>query len=84
MGSKMDEVESKIIEIIAESLRIDKSKITPQSRLVEDLGADSLDQVEIVMAIDAAFGCDTSDEEASKITTIADAVAFVKDKTAAK
>ena len=80
----MDEVESKIIEIIAESLRIDKSKITPQSRLVEDLGADSLDQVEIVMAIDASFGCDTSDEEASKIITIADAVAFVKEKNTAK
>jgi acyl carrier protein len=77
----MDEVESKIIEIIAESLRVEKSKITPQSRLVEDLGADSLDQVEIVMAIDAAFGIDTSDEEASKIITISDAVAFVKQKT---
>lgn len=76
----MDEVESKIIDIIAENLRLDKSKITPQSRLVEDLGADSLDQVEIVMAIDAAFGIDTSDEEASKITTISDAVDFVKNK----
>jgi len=77
----MDEIESKIIEIIAESLRIEKSKITLQSRLVEDLGSDSLDAVEIVMAIDAAFGCDTSDEEASKILTVADAVAFVKQKT---
>lgn len=78
----MDEVESKITEIIAESLRVDKSKITLQSRLVEDLGADSLDQVEIVMAIDAAFGIDTSDEEASKIATISDAVSFVKAKLA--
>ncbi len=78
----MDAVESKIIGIIAECLRIEKAKITPQSRLVEDLGADSLDQVEIVMAIDAAFGCDTSDEEAAKIVTISDAVAFVKQKTA--
>lgn len=76
----MDEIESKIIDIIAESLRKDKSKITPQSRLVEDLGADSLDQVEIVMAIDAAFGVDTSDEEAAKIVTIADAVDFIKKK----
>ena len=76
----MDEVESKIIEIIAESLRIDKSKITLQARLVEDLGADSLDQVEIVMAIDAAFGVDTSDDEAAKIITISDAVEFVKQK----
>jgi acyl carrier protein len=76
----MDEVESKIIEIIAEGLQVEKTKITPQSRLVEDLGADSLDQVEIVMAIDAAFSIDTSDDEAAKITTIADAVALVKQK----
>lgn len=80
----MDEVESKIIDIISESLRLDKSKVTLQSRLVEDLGADSLDQVEIIMAIDAAFGVDTTDEEASKINTISDAVKFVKEKVEAQ
>ncbi|MDX1924615.1 MAG: acyl carrier protein [Rickettsiaceae bacterium] len=79
----MDEVESKIIDIIAKDLNIDKSKITPQSRLVEDLGIDSLGQVEIVMAIDATFGIDTNDEESTKISTIADAVALVKQKVAA-
>ena len=76
----MDEVESKIIEIIAESLELDKSRITLQSRLAEDLGADSIDQVEIVMAIDAAFHIETPDDAASKIITISDAVEFVKQK----
>ncbi|MDX2049946.1 MAG: acyl carrier protein [Rickettsiaceae bacterium] len=77
----MDEVESKIIDIIAKTLNIDRTKITPQSRVVADLGADSLAQVEIVMAIDEAFGIETSDAESSKIVTIADAVALVKEKT---
>lgn len=80
----MDEVQSQIIEIIAKSLQIEKGKITPQSRLVEDLGADSLVQVEIVMAIDAAFGIDTNDEESSKISTVSDAVALVKQKVSQK
>lgn len=80
----MDEVQSQIIDIIAKSLQIEKSKITPQSRLVEDLGADSLVQVEIVMAIDAAFGIDTNDEESSKISTVSDAVALVKQKVSQK
>ncbi len=80
----MDEVESQIIDIIAKSLQIEKSKITPQSRLVEDLGADSLVQVEIVMAIDASFGIDTNDEESSKISTVQDAVELVKSKVSQK
>ncbi len=79
----MDEVESKVIEIVAKTLQVDKSKVTTQSRIVEDLGADSLLQVEIVMEIDAAFSIDTNDEESSKISTIADAVTLVKQKVAA-
>lgn len=78
----MDEVESKVIEIVAKMLHVDKSKVTPQSRIVEDLGADSLLQVEIAMAIDATFNIYTNDEESSKISTIADAVALVKHKAA--
>jgi len=79
----MNDVETKVIEIIAESLRIDKSKITPQSRIVNDLGADSLDTVEVMMAIEAAFNCDIPDEEASKIVTVADAVNYVQQKVLA-
>jgi acyl carrier protein len=74
----MDEVEYKVIEIISKSLKLDKSKITLQSRIVEDLGADSVDQVEIVMDLDEAFGVDIPDEEAAKIASVADAVDFIK------
>lgn len=76
----MNAIESKVIETISETLQIDKSKITPQSRLVDDLGVDSLDQVEVMMAIEAAFGIDIPDEEASKITTVAEVMQYVNHK----
>ncbi|WP_316352991.1 acyl carrier protein [Candidatus Trichorickettsia mobilis] len=74
------DIEQKIIKIAAETLKIDVSKITSESHFVDDLSADSLDQVELMMAIEAAFNCDIPDEEAGKITTIADAVGYVKQK----
>lgn len=74
----MDEIEQKIIKIAAETLNIDESKITSESSFVDDLSADSLDQVELMMAIEAAFGCDIPDDAASKISTIGDAVKYVK------
>ena len=77
----MNDIEQKIIKIIAETLKVDESKITSESSFVEDLSADSLDQVELMMAIEAAFDCDIPDEEASKLATIADVVNYVKQKT---
>lgn len=76
------DIEKKIIEIAAETLKTDESKITPQSSFVDDLKADSLDQVELMMAIEEAFNVDIPDDEASKIMTIADAIDYVKKKTA--
>jgi len=78
----MNNIEQKIIEIAADTLKIEKSKITAESNFVDDLSADSLDQVELMMAIEAAFNCDIPDEEAGKIATIADAVNYVKQRTA--
>ncbi len=75
----MSDIESKIIDITASTLNIDKSKITSESRFVNDLGADSLDTVELMMAIEAEFDCNIPDEEAGKIVTIADAVKYVKE-----
>jgi acyl carrier protein len=75
------DIEKKIIEIAAETLKTDVSKITAQSSFVDDLKADSLDQVELMMAIEEAFNVDIPDEEATKITTIADAINYVKQKT---
>jgi acyl carrier protein len=76
----MNDIEQKIIKIVAETLKIDESKITLESSFVEDLSADSLDLVELMMALEAAFDCDIPDEEASKIATIADAVNYVTQK----
>lgn len=75
------DIEQKIIKIAADTLKTDESKITAQSSFVDDLKADSLDQVELMMAIEAAFDVDIPDDEASKIATIADAVNYVKQKT---
>ena len=77
----MSDIESKIIKITAQTLGIDEAKITSESRFVNDLGADSLDTVELMMAIEAEFDCNIPDEEASKIVTIADAVKYVNDNT---
>lgn len=71
-------IEQKIIKAVAETLRIEESTISPKSKFIEDLGADSLDLVELMMAIEAAFDCDIPDEEAGKIATVSDAINYVK------
>ena len=68
----------KVKKLIAEQLSIDESKITEDSRLIEDLGADSLDTVELVMAFEEEFGCEIPDEEAEKIQTVQDAVNYIE------
>jgi acyl carrier protein len=73
-----ENIEQKVIKTVAETLRIDESTISPDSKFVDDLGADSLDLVELMMAIEAAFECDIPDDKASKITTVADAVKYVE------
>jgi len=73
-----ENIEQKIIKVVAETLRVEEGTISSQSKFVDDLGADSLDLVELMMAIEAAFDCDIPDEEASKIATVADAVSYVE------
>ena len=72
------EIENKVTEIISENLGIEREKVTLSSKLIQDLGADSLDLVELVMAFEEAFGCDIADEDAEKITTVSDAVDYIK------
>jgi len=74
-----EDIEQKVTKTVADTLKIEEQMISPESKFVEDLGADSLDLVELMMAIEAAFDCDIPDEEAGKITTVADAVKYVKE-----
>lgn len=72
-----DNIEEKVKEIVASHLGTEKDKITKESRFSDDLGADSLDQVELVMAFEEAFGVEIPDADAEKIVTVADAVNFI-------
>jgi acyl carrier protein len=72
----------KVKKIIVEQLGVDESEVTPEASITDDLGADSLDQVELVMAFETEFGIDIPDEEAEKIKTVGDAVKRIEDATA--
>lgn len=70
-------LEQRIRKIVAEKLNVGEDQVTPQASFIEDLGADSLDTVELVMALEEEFGIDIPDEEAEKIGTFGDVLAFV-------
>ncbi|RME63919.1 MAG: acyl carrier protein [Nitrospirae bacterium] len=74
-------MEEKVKELIAKQLGVDISQVTPEASFVEDLGADSLDTVELVMAFEEAFGVSIPDEDAEKIRTVQDAINYIKEKT---
>ncbi len=71
------EILEKVKKIVADQLGVDEEKITPQSSFTDDLGADSLDLVELIMALEEEFGISISDEEAQKIRTIGEAVDYI-------
>jgi acyl carrier protein len=73
----MAETYEEVSEIIVELLGVDESKIKPEARFREDLEADSLDLVELIMAFEEKFGGEISDEDAQKITTVGEAVVFI-------
>ena len=70
----MASVEERVKQIIVEQLGVDEAEVTPTASFVDDLGADSLDTVELVMAFEEAFGIEIPDEDAEKIATVKDAV----------
>ena len=75
-----EDVSSKVQKIVADNLGIDEVKVTEDSSFIDDLGADSLDTVELVMAFEEEFGSEISDSEAEKILTVGDAVKFIESK----
>jgi acyl carrier protein len=73
-------VEDRVSEIIVEQLGISKQEVVPAASFIDDLGADSLDIVELVMAMEEEFDIEIPDDDAEKIQTIGDAVTYVKDR----
>tara|TARA_B100001167_G_C16556158_1_gene205801 strand:+ start:127 stop:366 length:240 start_codon:yes stop_codon:yes gene_type:complete len=75
------DVSGKVKKMVADHLGIDESKITEEANFIDDLGADSLDTVELVMAFEEEFGSEISDSEAEKILTVGDAIKFIESKS---
>ena len=71
-------VEEKVKSIIVEQLGVDESEVTPTASFIDDLGADSLDTVELVMALEEGFGIEIPDQEAEKITAVRDAISYIE------
>ncbi len=73
----MPSIDEKVKQIIVEQLGVDEAEVTPNASFVDDLGADSLDTVELVMAFEEAFDIEIPDEEAEKIRTVQDAIDYI-------
>lgn len=78
---KMSSVAEKVKKIVVEQLGVSEDQVTSEAKFIEDLGADSLDQVELVMALEEEFGSDIPDEDAEKLTTVGDAIKYVESKS---
>ncbi|HEU5414345.1 MAG TPA: acyl carrier protein [Candidatus Angelobacter sp.] len=74
----MPSAEEKVNQIVIEQLGVEPSEVTPEASFVDDLGADSLDRVELVMAFEESFGLEIPDEDAEKIVTVQDAVEYIQ------
>jgi len=77
-AEKVKQMVEKVKQIIAEQLGVDEAEITPTASFVDDLGADSLDTVELVMALEEAFDIEIPDEDAEKIRTVQDAIDYIE------
>jgi acyl carrier protein len=73
----MSDIQAQVTEIVVEQLGVNADEVTADASFIDDLGADSLDTVELVMALEEAFDCEIPDEEAEKITTVAEAVKYI-------
>ena len=73
-------IEQRIKEIVVEQLGVNADQVSPEAKFIEDLGADSLDTVELVMALEEEFGSEIPDEEAEKLTTVGDVIRYIEDQ----
>jgi acyl carrier protein len=80
-GFMAKSVEEKVKEIIIEQLGVEEDDVNPNAKFIEDLGADSLDTVELVMALEENFDIQIPDEDAEKIVTVGDAIQYIKDNS---
>lgn len=74
----MSSIQERVTDIVVEQLGLERDKVHPESKFVDDLGADSLDTVELVMALEEEFEIEIPDEEAEKITTLREAITYVE------
>jgi len=81
VGIAMATVDERVKKIIAEQLGVEEDEVTPEASFVEDLGADSLDTVELVMALEEEFAIEIPDEDAEKILTVGKAMDYIKEKS---
>ena len=77
-----EDVSTKVKKMVADHLGVEEGKVTDEASFIDDLGADSLDTVELVMAFEEEFGSEISDSEAEKILTVGDAIKFIESKAA--
>jgi acyl carrier protein len=78
----MAAIEEKVIDIIVDKLGVERSEVTPEAVFVDDLGADSLDLVELIMAMEEEFGFEIADEDAEKLRTVQDVISFIQARAA--
>lgn len=76
----MSSIAEKVKKIVVEQLGVSEDQVTEDAKFIEDLGADSLDQVELVMALEEEFGADIPDEDAEKMTTVGEAVKYIEER----
>lgn len=74
----MSEITTKVIAIVVDKLGVDESQVTPEANFTSDLGADSLDTVELIMELEKEFNISIPDDQAEKIATVGDAIAYIK------
>ena len=77
------EIEAKVKDIVVQQLGVTAEQVTPEASFIDDLGADSLDTVEVVMAFEEAFGVEVPDEDAEKLRTVGDVIKYIEERQTA-